>query len=104
MVGVSGGFFLVPLMVLAGGVPMRISVATASTLIASTALMGFVGHALRGDFDPAWAIPLACVAIIGGFVGAHFTLKTKPEKLKQLFAYTTLVASLLMVTNAIYSR
>lgn len=41
MVGVSGGSFLVPLMVLACYVPMHVAVGTASTLIAAIALMGF---------------------------------------------------------------
>ena len=58
MVGVSGGSFLVPLMVLACGVSMHTAVGTASTLIAATALMGFTGHALQGDFNPSWAVPL----------------------------------------------
>jgi len=52
MVGVSGGSFLVPLMVLACGVPMHTAVGTASTLIAATAFMGFTGHAVQGDFNP----------------------------------------------------
>jgi len=38
MVGVSGGSFLVPLMVLTCGLPMYTAVGTASTLIAATAL------------------------------------------------------------------
>jgi uncharacterized membrane protein YfcA len=52
MVGVSGGSFLVPLMVLACGVPMHKAIGTASTLIAATAFMGFAGHAVQGDFNP----------------------------------------------------
>ena len=52
MVGVSGGSFLVPLMVLTCGIPMHTAVGTASTLIAATALMGFTGHAVQGDFNP----------------------------------------------------
>lgn len=104
MVGISGGSFLVPLMVLACGVPMRVAVGTASTLIAATALMGFAGHAIQGDFNPAWAVPLAAVTIIGGFIGGKFAMKTKSKHLKQIFAYTTLAASCFMVINAFYSR
>ncbi|MCK5837380.1 MAG: sulfite exporter TauE/SafE family protein, partial [Desulfobacula sp.] len=59
MVGVSGGSFLVPLMVLTCGVSMHTAVGTASTLIAITAFMGFTGHAVQGDFNPSWAVPLA---------------------------------------------
>ena len=59
MVGVSGGSFLVPLMVLACGVSMHTAVGTASTLIATTAFMGFAGHAAQGDFNPSWAVSVS---------------------------------------------
>lgn len=101
MVGVSGGSFLVPLMVLACGVPMHVAVGTASTLIAATALMGFAGHAAQGDFNPAWALPLAAVTIAGGLLGGRFALKTKPRHLKQLFAYTNWLAAGFMAANAL---
>ncbi len=104
MVGVSGGSFLVPLMVLACGVSMHIAVGTASTLIAVTALMGFAGHAVQGDFNPYIAIPLALITILGGVIGGKFALKTKPKNLKTLFAYTNWVAALFMVFNAFHGR
>jgi len=103
MVGVSGGSFLVPLMVLAAGVTMHTAVGTASTLIAATAFMGFTGHALQGDFDPAWALPLAAITIIGGILGGKFSLKTRPKHLKQLFAYTNWLAAAMMIANALMS-
>ncbi len=103
MVGVSGGSFLVPLMILACRVPMHTAVGTASALIAATAFMGFVGHAARGDFNPSWAVPLACIAIVGGLLGGRFALKTKPVRLKQLFALTNWLAALLMLANALLS-
>jgi uncharacterized membrane protein YfcA len=104
MVGVSGGSFLVPLMVLACGVSMHIAVGTASTLIAVTALMGFAGHAVQGDFNPLWAISLAVITILGGIIGGKFALKTKPRYLKALFAYTNWAAALFMVFNAYHAK
>ncbi|GAB6887126.1 sulfite exporter TauE/SafE family protein [Desulfothermus okinawensis JCM 13304] len=104
MVGVSGGSFLVPLMVLACGIPMHTAVGTASALIATTAFMGFVGHAVQGDFNPSWAIPLAFVTIIGGIIGGKFALKSKPKNLKRLFAYTNWIAALFMIFNAFHTK
>ena len=103
MVGVSGGSFLVPLMVLACRLPMRIAVGTASTMVAATALMGFLGHASHGDFKPSWAISLAAAAIVGGIIGGKIVIKTKPRILKQLFALTTLAAAIIMAINAVLS-
>jgi len=101
MVGVSGGSFLVPLMVLACGVPMRIAVGTASAMVAATAFAGFAGHALHGSFNPVWALPIACVTIFGGVLGGKIALKTKPKYLKTLFAVTTLIAAILMFVNSV---
>ncbi len=103
MVGVSGGSFLVPLMVLACTIPMHAAVGTASSLIAVTALMGFIGHAAQGDFNPHYALPLAVVTIIGGILGGKFALKTKPKNLKRIFAYTNWLAAVFMITNAFLS-
>lgn len=103
MVGVSGGSFLVPLMVVACGVPMQMAVGTSSSLIAAIALMGFAGHAVHGHFNPAWALPLAAVTIVGGALGGRLALQTKPKHLKQLFAYTNWIAAGFMIMNALHS-
>ena len=103
-VGISCGSFKVPLMVLLCGVPMRIAVGTSSAMVAATAIMGFIGHATQGHFDPKGAIPFALIAIFGGLIGGKFALKTKPEKLKKIFAYTTLAAALFMIFNALVSK
>lgn len=103
-VGISCGSFKVPLMVLLCGVPMRIAVGTSSAMVAATAIMGFIGHATQGHFDPKSAIPFAVIAVLGGLIGGKFAMKTKPEKLKQIFAYTTLAAALFMIFNALYTK
>lgn len=104
MVGVSGGSFLVPLMVLACGLPMKMAIGTASTMVATTALLGFLGHAARDEFEFTWALVLAVAAIAGGLIGGNITIKTRPGILKMLFAITTLAAAVFMAVNAIMSK
>jgi uncharacterized membrane protein YfcA len=103
-VGISGGSFKVPLMVLLCGVPMRIAVATSSAMVAATALMGFIGHAAGGDFQPNWAVPIACAGMVGGLIGAKLALRAKSRNLKHLFAWTTLAAAAFMMANAALSK
>ena len=100
-VGISGGSFKVPLMVLLCGVPMRIAVGTSSAMVAVTALMGFIGHTATGHFDPTLAIPLGIAAVAGGITGSKFAIETKPDNLKKIFAFTTMAAAVFMVINAI---
>ena len=102
MVGISGGSFKVPLMVLACGVPMKIAVGTSSAMVATTALMGFLGHTISGDFHSSWTIPIAVVAMLGGLIGGKLSIKMKPEKLKHMFAYTTLLAAVFMICHALF--
>jgi len=72
-------------------------------MVAATALMGFLGHTVSGDFNPTWTIPLAVVAVAGGLLGAKFSIKARPEKLKLIFAYTTLAAAVFMFASAAMS-
>ncbi|MDC7226797.1 MAG: sulfite exporter TauE/SafE family protein [Spirochaetales bacterium] len=101
--GISGGSFKVPLMVLLCGVPMPIAVGTSSAMVAATALMGFIGHAAQGHFELQAALPFAAAAAVGGILGGKLALKTKPKRLKLIFALTTLAAAGFMVVNALTS-
>ena len=104
MVGISCGSFKIPLMVLLCGVPMRVAVGTSSAMVATTALMGLIGHAAGGDLRIRWPVlVLAAVAAVGGLLGGGASLKTRPELLKGLFAVTTLVAAGFMVVNVLAS-
>lgn len=100
MVGISGGSFLVPLMILALRVPMQIAIGTSTMLVMVTASAGFLGHLSSGHFDYHLAIPLAIVGLIGGVIGAKLALKFKPKKLKLIFALTSFIAAVIMVINA----
>ena len=104
MVGISGGSFKIPLMVLLCGVPIRIAIGTSSAMVAATALMGFLGHTASGDFNPFWAVPLMIIAVLGGLIGGKLSLKTKPDNVKRIFAYTTLIAAVFMFVNVFLSK
>lgn len=104
MIGVSGGSFLVPMLVLACGMPMKSSVTTVTPLIALSALMGLFGHFLQGHFDPFIGIPLAIVTIIGGYLGGRFAMKSRPKNLKLLFAVSNVLAALFIIVNIIITN
>lgn len=99
MIGVSGGSFLVPMLVLACSLPMKTSVTTATPLIAIAAAMGFLGHTAQGHFNPYLALPLVAVAVVGGFLGGKLALRSRPKNLKLLFAVSNWAAALIMMIN-----
>lgn len=98
-VGISGGAIKVPLMVMLCGIPMEIAVGTSSIMVALTALMGLTGHATSTGFDFVSAIPLIIIAVVGGIIGGKFALKSKPKNLKKIFAFTNLIAGIVMLIN-----
>ncbi len=100
-VGISGGAFKIPLMVMLCGVPMGIAIGTSSAMVAVTALMGLLGHSITGGFDFMFALPLIALAIVGGIFGSKFALKSKPVNLKKIFAFTNLAAGIIMLINII---
>ncbi len=65
--GVGGGFLIVPALVLALGLPMRLAVGTSLVIIAINSASGVVAHLPTGGFD----LQVALVFIVGGFVGSQ---------------------------------
>jgi hypothetical protein len=104
MVGISGGSFLVPLMVVGCGVPVKVAVGTATAMLAATAFAGFAGNALHGGFSPTLAIPAAVAAMVGGILGGKVALKTKPKSLKTISGLLTIVAGFLMLVDALLDK
>jgi uncharacterized membrane protein YfcA len=96
MVGVSGGSFIVPILVLSCGVPMKNAVGTASALIFISAFTGFTGHFLAGHFDYHIALPLAVGGVGGGILGGKIAIKTNQKLLKILFSIMTFLAAVIM--------
>lgn len=101
-VGISGGAFKIPLMVMLCGIPMEIAIGTSSAMVAVTALMGFSGHMINGSFDPSYAIPLVVAAVVGGLIGSRFALRSKPKHLKKIFASTNLLAGFMMLAQIVF--
>ncbi len=102
MVGISGGSFLVPLMVLAVGVPMYIAIGTSTTLVMITATAGFLGHLSTGHFNASMSISLAIASVIGSLIGTRLTVRTNPKVLKIIFATTSIIAAFIMAYKVFY--
>jgi uncharacterized membrane protein YfcA len=101
MIGVGGGLFKLPAMVLLGGVPLRIAIGTSALMVTATALAGFVGHIPGGYFQPWVALPLAVSAFAGGRIGSALSVGVEAGMLRRLFAGILLLASAWMIVNAI---
>ncbi len=91
LVGVGGGFLIIPALVLLGGLPMRLAVGTSLVIIAINSFTGFVGYfsvleALNLNID--WQIIglFSTIGVFGSWLGRKLSDKVNQEKLKQGFA------------------
>ncbi len=93
MIGISGGVFKVPAMVLLGNVPMRIAIGTSSLMVGFTALAGLSGHIIGGSFDILLALPLMAAASAGGWLGSTISIQARIRILRMFFAILLLIVS-----------
>lgn len=95
--GVGGGFLVVPVMVLALGLPMDLAAGTslvAITLMSAAALVVRIGVGARPDWNLVLALTGA--SAIGGLLGA--TLASRIETAKLSGAFTALVLAVALYT------
>jgi uncharacterized membrane protein YfcA len=86
LVGVGGGFLIVPALVLLGKVPMKQAVGTSLLVIAMKSAAGFAGYwgqvTVRWDFLAAFT----AVAIVGILLGTRLTKRVPQHALQRAFA------------------
>jgi hypothetical protein len=100
LLGVGGGFLIVPALVMLVGLPMRQAVGTSLIVIAMNSLAGFMGHLDGLSIDLLVVGIFAAAGIIGTYAGARLAQRLKPELLRRGFALFIIgLACLLLIDN-----
>ncbi len=91
LVGVSGGFLIVPALVVVLGIPMKEAVGTSLLVNSLKSSTGFIGY--MGQVTVYWGFmaAFAAVAIVGILVGTHLVRFVAPAVLRRAFAVFLLV-------------
>lgn len=100
IVGVGGGFLVVPALVLIARVPMKQAVGTSLLVIAMNCASGFAGYA--GQFQLPWSFlaGFTAVAVLGILAGTYLVRFVSPRVLKQAFAVFLLaMGAFILVKN-----
>lgn len=97
VVGIGGGFLIVPALVVLGRVPMKQAVGTSLLVIAMNSVSGFAGYA--GTVEVPWGFLAAFtgVAIAGILVGTYLVRFVSASALKRGFAFFLLAVGGLML-------
>ena len=91
LVGVGGGFLIVPALVLLGKVPMKQAVGTSLLVIAMKSAAGFYGYLGQVDVDWGFMGLFTAVSIAGIFAGTYLVRFVSQAQLKRVFAVFLLV-------------
>ena len=101
LLGVGGGFIIVPAMVDLGKIPMKAASATSNFMIGVTAGTSAIILFTAGFVDPTLTAPIALGTLFGAFVGSRLMGKLPSRHLKEAFAVLLLFVSLQLFLKAL---
>ena len=100
VVGVGGGFLIVPALVLLGRIPMKQAVGTSLLVIAMNCASAFTGYMGRVDLPWTFVLGFTAVAVLGILAGTYLVRYVSQRALKQAFAiFLVVMGAFILVRN-----
>jgi len=100
--GIGGGIVLIPLLLIAARMPPHIVTATSAFIITTTAPVGVLAHAVGGDVDWPFSVPLILGGLVGGSVGPLIQKRVSSPTLITLLAAALIAAALGLALRHIF--
>lgn len=106
LVGVGGGFLIVPALVLLGGLSMHHAVATSLVIIALKSYSGFYKYLdvlERQDLSLDWPVLglITLLGIAGSIVGSRLAKRVHQDRLKRWFGYFLIVMGIYILARSL---
>ena len=102
VVGVGGGFLIVPALVLLSGLPMKQAVGTSLSIVALKSFAGFAGYAGAVEINYALMASFTGVAIVGSIIGSLISNRLPAALLQRGFGtFLVFVASYILFKSVI---
>lgn len=100
ILGVGGGFLIVPALVMLVGLPMHHAVGTSLLIIAMNSAAGFLGHVGEGSLNTGLIAAFVSAGLAGTFVGAALGRRLNAALLRRAFAVFVIgLAIFLLIDN-----
>ena len=100
VVGIGGGFLVVPALVILARVPMKQAVGTSLLVIAMNSVSGFAGYMGRVQVPWGFMVGFTAVAIAGILAGTYLVRFVSPRALKRAFAvFLVAMGAFILVKN-----
>jgi len=103
LLGIAGGVFKVPIMILWFGIPAKIAIATSSLMVSFTGLLGFGGHLVNSQPNWKLAMALAVVVFAGAQIGSRISIKLPEKSVKKIMAFVLMALSVYMIVKSVLS-
>jgi uncharacterized membrane protein YfcA len=91
LIGVGGGFLIVPALVIVARLPMREAAGASLVVITMAAASGLTGYLGNTPLAPSFIIPFALLAAAGTLAGGAIAHRLPQHRLQQVFAATLVV-------------
>lgn len=102
LVGVGGGFLIVPALVLISGIPMKIAIGTSLAIVAANSSTGFAGYMGVVPVDWMMMTYFTAVTVAGSFAGTRLAHRISQETLKRSFGvFLVFVATYILLKSVI---
>jgi uncharacterized membrane protein YfcA len=100
LVGVGGGFAIVPALVLLGKIPMAQAIATSLLIISLNSVAGLLGYLGHISVDWQLTLSFAFAAALGTLIGSYLGQFVSAKQLQKGFGYFLLaIATLVLIQN-----
>ena len=97
-VGIGGGIYLVPLIIIFGLGSEKEAAAAGATFICMNSLVGFAARFKAGAFDSNFILPLIGSVAIGGFLGSYYgSKKYDKNTIQKVMGGIIIVAIILLI-------
>ncbi len=95
LVGIGGGIWLSPLIILTGIADPKRAAATSSLFIFANSISGFFGQSVSKPIDFSFLIPLAVVVLVGGIIGSRIgAFKLDHAKIRTIIGVVVAIAGI----------
>lgn len=101
LLGVGGGFLIVPALVMLVGLPMKQAVGTSLLVIAGNSLAGLLGHLQAGLPDLVLLATFAAAGFVGTVVGTRLAQRLPADRLRRSFAVFVVVLAGLLLADSL---
>jgi uncharacterized membrane protein YfcA len=100
VVGIGGGFLIVPALVLLGRISMKEAVGTSLLVIAMNCASGFVGYMGRVNIPWTFVLGFTTIAVLGILAGTYLVRYVSQRALKQSFSvFLIVMGTFILVQN-----